>query len=73
MLLGFISLLLTVFQGSIVKICVNENMTHHLLPCKLPSKSSGEGEYSSNSSETISHYGRWLAEESSEKGNCALK
>ncbi|XP_047307797.1 MLO-like protein 1 [Impatiens glandulifera] len=35
MLLGFISLLLTVFQNSITKICVGKNLTHHFLPCKF--------------------------------------
>ncbi|XP_072970661.1 MLO-like protein 1 [Typha angustifolia] len=34
MLLGFISLLLTVFQGPIQKICIPESVTHHWLPCK---------------------------------------
>jgi mlo protein len=36
MLLGFISLLLTVFQGATQKICVRESVMHHLLPCSLP-------------------------------------
>ncbi|MQL93002.1 hypothetical protein Taro_025632 [Colocasia esculenta] len=47
MLLGFISLLLTVFQGAIQNICIPKNLTEHMLPCKK-----GEGE-SVNSS---SHY-----------------
>ncbi|XP_078433801.1 seven transmembrane MLO family protein [Wolffia australiana] len=34
MLLGFISLLLTVFQGSIQKICIPERLTQRMLPCK---------------------------------------
>jgi mlo protein len=33
MLLGFISLLLTVFQGALQKVCVKESIMHHLLPC----------------------------------------
>ncbi|KAJ0809541.1 hypothetical protein HanPI659440_Chr01g0016541 [Helianthus annuus] len=37
-LLGFISLLLTVFQSRIVKICVNESLMEHLLPCSLSDK-----------------------------------
>ncbi|RCV10243.1 hypothetical protein SETIT_2G096800v2 [Setaria italica] len=37
MLLGFISLLLTVFQGTAQKICVRESIMHHMLPCPLPS------------------------------------
>uniref|UniRef100_M1BK25 MLO-like protein n=1 Tax=Solanum tuberosum TaxID=4113 RepID=M1BK25_SOLTU len=35
MLLGFISLLLTVSQGAISKICVPENISKVMLPCKL--------------------------------------
>ncbi|XP_010908317.1 MLO-like protein 1 [Elaeis guineensis] len=34
MVLGFISLLLTVFQGSIQNICIPEGWTRHMLPCK---------------------------------------
>ncbi|KAK1323978.1 MLO-like protein 1 [Acorus calamus] len=34
MVLGFISLLLTVFQGAIHKICIPESLTRHMLPCK---------------------------------------
>ncbi|XP_008788294.2 MLO-like protein 1 [Phoenix dactylifera] len=34
MLLGFISLLLTVFQGAIQNICIPEGWTRHMLPCK---------------------------------------
>ena len=33
MLMGFISLLLTVSQNGIVKICVPQDWTHHMLPC----------------------------------------
>ncbi|KAJ1427847.1 Mlo-related protein [Sesbania bispinosa] len=38
MLLGFISLLLTVSQNGIVKICVPQSLTHHMLPCSLKDK-----------------------------------
>lgn len=34
MLLGFISLLLTVFQGRIAKICITEKQAGQWLPCK---------------------------------------
>ncbi|MCL7051424.1 hypothetical protein MKW94_012131 [Papaver nudicaule] len=34
MLLGFISLLLTVSQGPISRICIPEGITNHMLPCK---------------------------------------
>uniref|UniRef100_A0A0A0KCY4 MLO-like protein n=1 Tax=Cucumis sativus TaxID=3659 RepID=A0A0A0KCY4_CUCSA len=42
MLLGFISLLLTVFQGTISKLCVPESLTEHLLPCDLKDKPKAE-------------------------------
>ncbi|TVU29632.1 hypothetical protein EJB05_21208, partial [Eragrostis curvula] len=45
MLVGFISLLLNVFQGATQKICVKESVMHHLLPCPR------------NSAKTASHYG----------------
>ena len=41
MLLGFISLMLGVFQGATQKICVKESVMRHLLPCPLPSASAG--------------------------------
>lgn len=34
MLLGFISLLMTVFQDRLQKICVDEDIMKHWLPCK---------------------------------------
>ncbi|KAL0384685.1 UNVERIFIED_CONTAM: MLO-like protein 13 [Sesamum radiatum] len=37
MLLGFISLLLTVFQGTISHFCIPENVANIMLPCKLKS------------------------------------
>ncbi|GAB2226367.1 hypothetical protein Droror1_Dr00022171 [Drosera rotundifolia] len=49
MLLGFISLLLTVFQGTISKICIPEKYVTSMLPCSL-----SEEEGSSNSS--TAHY-----------------
>lgn len=38
MLLGFISLLLTVFQGAISKVCISEKYVRHMLPCSLEEK-----------------------------------
>ncbi|XP_057840536.1 MLO-like protein 1 isoform X3 [Cryptomeria japonica] len=35
MLLGFISLFLTVFQGSINRLCIPESLAKHMLPCEL--------------------------------------
>ncbi|KAL6978950.1 hypothetical protein U1Q18_020618 [Sarracenia purpurea var. burkii] len=74
MLLGFISLLLTVFQGSIIKICVKESVTHPLLPCDFsPEESFNGGESSSNTTDITSHNRRLLAEEFQGKGYCAAK
>lgn len=42
MLLGFISLLLTVFQGLISKFCVKEDVLLHMLPCSLDSRREAE-------------------------------
>ncbi|CAK7325027.1 unnamed protein product [Dovyalis caffra] len=47
MLLGFISLLLTVFQGRINTICISEELSKKMLPCKKE----GEG-----SKETTAHF-----------------
>lgn len=69
MLLGFISLLLTVFQSRIVKICVKESLTEHLLPCSLSDKK----EASKPEPEGTSHLRHLLAEEVSAVGYCALK
>ncbi|OAY76260.1 MLO protein [Ananas comosus] len=49
MLLGFISLLMTVFQGPIQKICIPEKLTHKLLPCKR--------EPSASAKAAVAHYG----------------
>ncbi|KAF2325630.1 hypothetical protein GH714_031457 [Hevea brasiliensis] len=41
MLLGFISLLLTVFQGRITSICISEKLADKWLPCKNKSDATG--------------------------------
>lgn len=88
MLLGFISLLLTVFQGAISKLCVPESLTEHLLPCDLNDKAKAEHDSSSGEtgSSTTKHFQtffvssisgtarRLLAEHSaSQTGYCAKK
>ncbi|KAJ8615982.1 hypothetical protein MRB53_035354 [Persea americana] len=46
MLLGFISLLLTVFQGVIGKLCIPIHLTYHMLPCKKQREEiAGTGHY----------------------------
>ncbi|KAL6877208.1 hypothetical protein ACP4OV_012879 [Aristida adscensionis] len=42
MLLGFISLLLTVFQGMIQRTCIPAGWTDHMLPCQVPDEKAGE-------------------------------
>ncbi|KAK6916033.1 Mlo-related protein [Dillenia turbinata] len=49
MLLGFISLLLTVFQAPISQICIPEDLASHMLPCKLENNSSKGPETSAHS------------------------
>ncbi|XP_022875162.1 MLO-like protein 1 isoform X1 [Olea europaea var. sylvestris] len=74
MLLGFISLMMTVFQGRLVKICVPDDIMKHLLPCSLPSESSSNGEGSSPTSpEASAHHRRLLAEASAGVGYCIAK
>lgn len=76
MLLGFISLMMTVFQGRIVKICVSPGVMNNLLPCSLSARpSSGvEGSNTSHSAPEVSGaHRRLLAEEAAGGGYCAAK
>ncbi|XP_057436663.1 MLO-like protein 1 [Lotus japonicus] len=62
MLLGFISLLLTVSQNALTKICVPPGFTRHMLPCSLQLKDKHTAE---PQHEPSSHFGfprRLLAE-----------
>ncbi|KAG8388821.1 hypothetical protein BUALT_Bualt02G0164900 [Buddleja alternifolia] len=65
MLLGFISLLLTVLQGRIVKVCVPASVMTHLLPCSLSYVESNAD------SGTSSHHRRLLASGGGGVGYCA--
>ncbi|XP_062020618.1 MLO-like protein 1 [Rosa rugosa] len=67
MLLGFISLLLTVFQNVIAKICVKHGVMEHLLPCKLEAEAE-------NTTSHFAHFRR-LAEETTaaQSGYCEAK
>ncbi|XWS64947.1 hypothetical protein CRYUN_Cryun05aG0048100 [Craigia yunnanensis] len=59
MLLGFISLLLTVFQGAMSKICISREALTRMLPCKIEdNKETAEG---SNATATTSHFQRYFA------------
>lgn len=83
MLLGFISLLLTVFQGAISKMCIAPEYLDNLLPCKRPE---GGGHETNATTTTTSHFQtafvssipgkarRLLAESSASEGDyCAKK
>ncbi|KAF8402443.1 hypothetical protein HHK36_013399 [Tetracentron sinense] len=74
MLLGFISLLLTVFQDRIAKICIPKHVARHLLPCKRKEE---EEEVTSHFqtffSPFISGNGRRLLAEDSGTGYCDKK
>ncbi|KAF5471371.1 hypothetical protein F2P56_008180, partial [Juglans regia] len=48
MLLGFISLLLTVFQGLISRICIPSHLASSMLPCKRDKGSSNGSEHNSH-------------------------
>ncbi|XP_042490285.1 MLO-like protein 1 isoform X2 [Macadamia integrifolia] len=78
MLLGFISLLLTVFQVRIAKICMPPSWAVHMLPCKK------ETSATTTAGETTAHYqtsfssfvfgtGRRLLSSSTDSGYCENK
>ncbi|CAN8248012.1 unnamed protein product [Cochlearia groenlandica] len=84
MLLGFISLLLTVCQGFISKICVKEDVLMHMLPCSLNSKLEAEASEHKNVTTATKHFQsffpivgttrRLLAEHAAaESGYCSQK
>ncbi|OMO58709.1 Mlo-related protein [Corchorus olitorius] len=59
MLLGFISLLLTVSQSLISEMCISENALDTMLPCKPQKKE--ETSEGSNSTSTTSHFQKFFA------------
>ncbi|KAF8765607.1 hypothetical protein HU200_008098 [Digitaria exilis] len=66
MLLGFISLLLTVFQGMIQRTCIPAGWTDHMLPCQRPDETVGgagatEGHF--GASGILGRFGRRLLSE----------
>uniref|UniRef100_A0A5B7BRG2 MLO-like protein n=1 Tax=Davidia involucrata TaxID=16924 RepID=A0A5B7BRG2_DAVIN len=80
MLLGFISLLLTVFQERINKICIPKHLANHWLPCKKQSteetSSSSTAHFQSFFSAFLPNSGtgrRLLAEESATASYCENK
>ncbi|OVA18985.1 Mlo-related protein [Macleaya cordata] len=75
MLLGFISLLLTVSQNRISKFCIPEGWTNHLLPCKKEKHSTeSTSHYQVGiSSSFISGVGRRLLASSANSDYCTKK
>ncbi|XP_009600156.1 MLO-like protein 1 isoform X2 [Nicotiana tabacum] len=74
MLLGFISLLLTVFQGRIVKFCVHQDVVKHLLPCSLSLEANSSSSHESTPASPHSHHHRHLlVEEAAVVGYCHHK
>ncbi|KAL2906990.1 MLO-like protein 15, partial [Bienertia sinuspersici] len=67
MLMGFISLLLTVFQGRIGRLCISQNLANNWLPCKKRVQTTIEPQ-------TISHFtGRHLLSELTDSSFCQQK
>ncbi|KAG6479945.1 hypothetical protein ZIOFF_063422 [Zingiber officinale] len=73
MLLGFISLLLVVFQGLIEQICISESLTHHLRPCKRHNAATSTAPYSVTSSGGIVGDGRRLLAGGGDSTHCQKK
>ncbi|XP_021904580.1 MLO-like protein 13 [Carica papaya] len=68
MLLGFISLLLTVFQGAIRNICMPTDLANKMLPCKKHNKNEHNKDYS-----YLSANSRHLLAASSSPDQCVLE
>ncbi|KAH9626929.1 hypothetical protein KSS87_014990 [Heliosperma pusillum] len=72
MLLGFISLMLTVLQGTISKICIPERYVTNMLPCKPEKHESSEA--GASTSEHLGRLRRLLSESAmSQADYCAKK
>ncbi|GMH25654.1 hypothetical protein Nepgr_027497 [Nepenthes gracilis] len=69
MLLGFISLLFSVFQGFITRICIPQRLTFHMLPCKH-TNALEDSTHGWQSSQSIWRQRRFLSEDSN-TGHCA--
>ncbi|XP_058114419.1 MLO-like protein 13 [Magnolia sinica] len=71
MLLGFISLLLTVLQGLISHICIPTNFSHHMLPCKRNvASASGQETHYHDSSAGLTWNRRRLLSGDTSSDNC---
>lgn len=72
MLLGFISLLLTVLQARILKICIPKHLTNHWLPCKKDDDVNDSVHFQTNFFSLIPG-GRRLLSGSANSGYCEAK
>nr|XP_025880424.1 MLO-like protein 13 isoform X2 [Oryza sativa Japonica Group] len=75
MLLGFISLLLVVFQEPIQRICIAESLMGHWLPCRSDGKASSHHGVAAASAAVVSGAGarRLLGEGTAGSGHCSSK
>uniref|UniRef100_A0A5B7AIJ7 MLO-like protein n=1 Tax=Davidia involucrata TaxID=16924 RepID=A0A5B7AIJ7_DAVIN len=69
MLLGFISLLLTAFQGLLSQICITNHLASYMLPCKMET-SSGSGNNHEHYSHQTTKNGRRLLSENTGSEHC---
>jgi len=75
MLLGFISILLTVFEGAINRLCIPESFARHMLPCKRHEIAEGPSSKAAIRSRALipfagSHSRRLLSSGGSEASHC---
>lgn len=68
MLLGFISLLLTVSQNSLTKICVSPAVLDHMLPCSRKAKEEAQSHPKSHSAFSFPRLARRLLADAQHKG-----
>ncbi|CAO2035195.1 unnamed protein product [Urochloa humidicola] len=71
MLLGFVSLLLVVFQDLIQKICIDESLMEHWMPCRGGNKASATAHYGASS--TFTAGGRRMLKGGAAFGHCSSK
>ncbi|KAG6742303.1 hypothetical protein POTOM_053173 [Populus tomentosa] len=71
MLLGFISLLLTVFQGRINTICISKDWSQRMLPCKDETKETTNAHFQSIFSFVLGGISRRLLAEASSANSCS--
>jgi mlo protein len=71
MLLGFISLLLTVFQGRINTICISKDLSKKMLPCKDETKETTTAHFQTFFSFVPGGISRRLLAEASSANSCS--